>query len=101
LTRAEILNLLVLIESVYTNFVTKDEMVLFWFKIGPYLDCEKVLGKVRSHIRKSPYPPSVEDLIDFSGEMLMPSLSYAAGERAFRGNMKDSLSAWMCEYSIR
>jgi hypothetical protein len=101
LTRAEILNLLVLIESVYTNFVTKDEMVLFWFKIGPYLDCEKVLEKVRSHIRKSPYPPSVEDLIDFSGDMLMPPLSYTAGERGIRGNRQYSLSAWMREYSIR
>ncbi|MGG3564674.1 hypothetical protein ABES03_24060 [Neobacillus rhizosphaerae] len=101
MTKVEILKLLIFIESVYTNFVTKDEVVLFWFEIGPYLDYEKVLVKVRCHIRQSPYPPTFVDLDDFKGELVMAPLFYAARENDIRVNIQDSRSAWMCEYSIR
>jgi hypothetical protein len=64
----EVVKLLVLIESVYPNFICKDETVLQWFEFCSEMDYEKVMAKLRNHIRKSPFPPAIADIAVFSFE---------------------------------
>src|SRR3954464_2894380 len=68
MTKSEVVNLLILIESVYSNFVFKDETVLQWFQFCSEMDYEKVLTKLKNHIRKSPYPPAIADIAVFHFE---------------------------------
>ncbi|MGX6441820.1 hypothetical protein ACWM35_01125 [Neobacillus sp. K501] len=68
MTKEEVLKLLVLIESVYSNFIIKDETIQQWFEFCFDMDHEKVLGKLKNHIRKSPFPPMIADIAVFPDE---------------------------------
>ncbi|NRD79118.1 hypothetical protein HPT25_17305 [Bacillus sp. BRMEA1] len=68
MTKQEVVKLLVLIESVYSNFIVKDETVLQWFEFCSEMDFEKVMTKLKNHIRKSPFPPMIADIAVFSFE---------------------------------
>lgn len=68
MTKKEVVKLLVLIESVYTNCTFKDETVLHWFQFCSKMDYEKVMAKLKNHIRKSPFPPAIADIAVFNFE---------------------------------
>ncbi|WP_180960236.1 replicative helicase loader/inhibitor [Neobacillus cucumis] len=68
MTKEEVINLLVLIELVYSNFLVKDETVLLWFQYCSEMDYEKVMTKLKNHIRKSPFPPVISDIAVFPFE---------------------------------
>ncbi|MDQ1145966.1 hypothetical protein QE429_002793 [Bacillus sp. SORGH_AS 510] len=92
MTKEEVFKLLVLIESVYPNCVIKNDMVLHWFKLAPFLDYQTLIGRLHSHIRKCPYPPSLQDLSEARKKLM---------HDANHGFMQKSISSWMQEYSIR
>ncbi len=54
MTKDEVMKLLVLIESVYSNCSLKDETVLQWFQYCAEMDYEKVLMRLKTHIRNRP-----------------------------------------------
>jgi hypothetical protein len=64
MTKQEVFNILVLIESVYTGYITKNETFTYWFQYSSEFEYEKVLSKLQMHIRKSPYPPTIADLTE-------------------------------------
>jgi hypothetical protein len=68
MTKEEVVKLLILIESVYSNCVLKDETVQQWFQFCSEIDYEKVMTKLKIHIRKSPFPPAIADIAVFSYE---------------------------------
>ncbi|MCH6265513.1 MULTISPECIES: hypothetical protein [Neobacillus] len=63
MTKQEAFNLIVLIERVYPLFVAKNETVQQWFSVCAELDYKSVLGSIYEHIRISPYPPAINDII--------------------------------------
>ena len=65
MTKTEAVKLLTLIESVYPHFLVKDEMVLLWLQLCSKMDYEKMLEKLKTHIRKNPYPPMIADIAVF------------------------------------
>lgn len=95
LTKEEVFRLLVLIESVYPNFVLKNDIVLDWFRLGPYLDFETIMKMLHSHIRESPYPPTLQYLM-MDRKVLMHD-----AQKGIFGYMQKSVSSWMHEYSIK
>jgi organic radical activating enzyme len=109
LTKEEVVKLLVLIESVYPNCICKDETVQQWFQFCSEMDYEKVLMKLKNHIRKSPFPPSIGDIAAFHFEenhfaaMLQEWIKKGCEriECDCTSNIQESLPAWLAEYSLR
>jgi hypothetical protein len=109
MTKKEVVNLLILIESVYANFVFKDETVQQWFQFCSEMDFEKVMVKLKNHIRKSPYPPAIVDIAvfpfeenDFPAtlqEWMMKGRERI--EREHKSNYRIRLPEWLVEYSNR
>lgn len=65
MTKEELIKLLILIESVYSDCILKNETVQQWFQFCSQMDYEKVLTKLKNHIRKSPFPPVIRDIAVF------------------------------------
>lgn len=65
MTKEEVFNILVLIESVYSYCITTNETVMLWFQFYQEMDYQKVMKKLQAHIRKSPFPPSIAELAVF------------------------------------
>jgi hypothetical protein len=104
LTKEEVVKILVLIESVYSNCIFKDATIQQWFQFCSEMDYEKVLAKLKGHIRKSPFPPAIVDIAVFGFE-----------ENNFPGSLQEwmkngrermelestKLPYWLAEYSTR
>lgn len=92
MTKEEVVKLLILIESVYSNCIFKDETVLQWFELYAEMDFEKVMANLKNHIRKTPYPPAIADIAVFTNQ-----------ERLLEHNNAKRTAAldWLEEYSTR
>lgn len=109
MTKEELFKLLVLIESVYSNYIFKDETVQEWFQFCSEMDYEKVLTKLKYHIRKSPYPPAIGDIAVFQFEenhfpAMLQEWMKEGRERIefdFKSNKRGPQPAWLAEYSLR
>jgi len=109
MTKQEMIKLLVLIESVYSSCITKDDTILHWFEFCSQMDYEKVLRKLHNHIRNSPYPPTMADISVFTSESNVfteTSVSRMKKEKEVleqnrRINTWESLPAWLFEYTLR
>jgi hypothetical protein len=109
MTKEEVVKLLVLIESVYSHCVLKDESVQQWFQFCYQMDYEKVLTKLQNHIRKSPFPPAIGDIAVFQFEenhfpATLEEWMKKGRERIEcdrKSNNRGSLPAWFAEYSPR
>jgi Loader and inhibitor of phage G40P len=109
MTKEEAVNLLVLIESVYPKCIFKDETVQQWFQFCTDMDYEKVLTKLKNHIRKSPFPPVIRDIAVFYFEenhfpAMLQEWMKAGPERIecdTNSNKRGTLPAWLSEYSTR
>lgn len=64
MTKHEVFRVLVVIESVYSYCSVKDETVINWFRQCSNMDFEKVMQRLILHIRRSPYPPSMDELLE-------------------------------------
>lgn len=74
MTKAEAMQVLLLIETVYSYCTVKDESVTIWFKWCRELEYDKVIEKVFQHIKSSPYPPAISTYInEFNEETLVSS----------------------------
>ncbi len=100
MTKQEIIKLMILIESVYSNFITKSETLIIWFKLCGEMDYEKVMENLRYHIRRSPYPPTMTDLT-------MITASKKHFPQTLQGQVEQDkknvsyIPAWMNEYTPR
>jgi len=109
MTKDEVIKLLVLIESVYSPCVTKDETVMNWFNFCAEMNYEQVMEKLMEHIRKSPYPPTMANLSVFKDERNegpAPLEKWVEGrtERMAqepRSGKRNPIPVWMREYSTR
>ncbi|MCM3690451.1 replicative helicase loader/inhibitor [Neobacillus niacini] len=109
MTKKEVVKLLALIESVYSNFIIKDDTLLQWFELCSEMDFEKVLAKVKNHIRKSPFPPAISDIAVFPFEdndfpETLQEWMKKGRERIecdTLSNKRRSIPAWLAEYSPR
>ncbi|MEH7493509.1 hypothetical protein [Neobacillus niacini] len=109
MTKEELFKLLVLIESVYSNCIFKDETVQEWFQFCSEMDYEKVLRKLKYHIRKSPYPPAISDIAVFHIEenhfpARLQEWMKRSRERIeidHKSNRRRPLPVWLAEYSLR
>ncbi|NYE06399.1 hypothetical protein F4694_003179 [Bacillus niacini] len=109
MTKEEAFKLLVLIESVYSHCIFKDETVQQWFQFCSEMDYEKVLTKLKYHIRKSPYPPAIGDIAVFQFEEghFPTTLQEWMKEGRVRiecdpkSNKRGTLPDWLAEYSPR
>ena len=68
MTKEEVVKLLVLVESIYPQCIFKNETIQQWFKFCSEMDYEKVMTKLKNHIRKSPFPPAITDIAVFHFE---------------------------------
>lgn len=68
MTKDEVVKLLVLIESVYSHCVIKDDTIQKWFQFCSEMDYGKVMAKLKNHIRKNPFPPAISDIAVFPFE---------------------------------
>ena len=82
MTKEDTLKILNLIERVYPLVTMKSETVLRWMSHCESMDCSILLKKLALHVRKLPYPPTLEELIG-------------------KSNNQGSNSEWMAEYSLR
>ncbi|MFZ7943283.1 MULTISPECIES: replicative helicase loader/inhibitor [Bacillaceae] len=94
MTKHEVFKILVLIESVYPSFVTKDDTVLQWLEFGKQMDYHQVMKNVLTHIRKSPYPPTIADIIEGKVEVIK-------GSGQIQMESWRSIPAWMMEYTLK
>ncbi|MDQ1003357.1 hypothetical protein QFZ28_003757 [Neobacillus niacini] len=104
MTKEEVVKLLVLIESVYSNCIFKDDTVLQWFQFCSQMDFEKVFAKLKKHIRKSPFPPAFSDIAVFyfdENHFLATLQEWMAEECESKSNKRVPLPAWLTEYSPR
>ena len=109
MTKEEVVKLLILIESVYPNCVFKDETVQQWFQFCSEMDYEKVMTKLKNHIRKSPFPPAIADIAVFPieendfPETLQKWMKKGREriERERKPNPRSTLPEWLAEYSVR
>jgi hypothetical protein len=108
-TKEEVVKLLVLIESVYSNCIFKDETVQQWFHFCSQMDYERVLTKLKNHIRKSPFPPVIGDIAVFHCEendfpVKLQEWIRKRSERIESDsnlNKQRKLPAWLTEYTPR
>jgi hypothetical protein len=109
MTKIEVIKLLVLIESVYPNITIKDETVQQWFEYCFEMDFEKVMMKLKNHIRKRPFPPTISDIAVFSYEendfpKIVQEWMKKGRERIecdSKSNKRGTIPAWLSEYSPR
>jgi hypothetical protein len=109
MTKEEVVKLLIFIESVYPNFIFKDETVQQWFQFCSEMDYEKVMAKVKNHIRKSPFPPAIADIAVFPfeendfPETLQKWIKKGREriERERKPQKRNTLPEWLAEYSTR
>lgn len=109
MTKEEAVKLLILIESVYPNCVFKDETVQQWFQFCSEMDYEKVMTKVKIHIRKCPFPPAIADIAVFPfeendfPETLQKWMKKGRErmDRERKPNQQNTLPEWLAEYSAR
>lgn len=109
MTKGELFRLLVLIESIYSHCMTKDETVLLWFNLCAEMDYERVMVKLHDHIRKSPYPPTIANLAVFKVEKNEFPKKFEMWiqrrreriENEQRGGKRIPIPAWMYEYTTR
>ncbi|GHI00221.1 replicative helicase loader/inhibitor [Neobacillus kokaensis] len=109
MTKKEVFQLLVLIESVYPHCTTKDETIQYWFKICSEMDYEKVMAKLKKHIRISRFPPTISDIAVFTSEEndcpeKLQTWIKEGRERIKRERRKANLRPipdWLREYSTR
>ncbi|MDF2856999.1 MAG: hypothetical protein K0Q87_2850 [Neobacillus sp.] len=109
MTKDEVIKLLVLIESVYSKCSLKDETVLQWFQICSEMDYEKVFARLKTHLRKSPFPPTLGEIAVFKYEenhsptTLQECLKKGreGNERGRISNKRTELPQWLTEYSPR
>jgi hypothetical protein len=109
MTKKEVLKILVLIESVYSNCILKDETVLQWFESCSEMDFDKVMAKLKLHIRKSPFPPAIADIAVFSYEEYdfpdtlqeWMKIGRERIEPEHNHTERIIIPAWLAEYSIR
>ena len=109
MTKEEVVKLLILIESVYPNCVFKDETVQQWFQFCSEMDYEKVMTKLKNHIRKSPFPPAIADIAVFPFEendfpetlqkWMKKGRERIESER--KPHQRNLLPEWLAEYSAR
>lgn len=109
MTKEEVVKLLILIESVYPNCIFKDATVQQWFQFCTEMDYEKVMAKVKSHIRKSPFPPAIADIAVFPFEENVFPITLQEWmkkgqeriERERKPIQQNTLPEWLTEYSTR
>jgi hypothetical protein len=109
MNKKEVIKLLVLIESVYSSVIFKDETIQQWFEFCSEMDFEKVMAKVKKHIRKSPFPPTIADIAVFSYDdndfpTILQEWTKKGSERIesdSKSNKRGPLPAWLAEYSTR
>jgi len=105
MTKEEVVKLLILIESVYPNCVLKGETVQQWFQFCSEIDYEKVMGQVKNHIRKSPFPPAFADIAVFTSvENDFPETLQNGKKkikREWKSDLRNSIPEWLSEYSAR
>jgi hypothetical protein len=109
MTKDEVMKLLVLIESVYSSCTFKDETVQQWFQICADMDYEKVLARLKTHIRKSPFPPAIGEIAVFTyEEKPIPATLQEWLKKGLEGmerdrisNKQTALAHWLTEYSPR
>ncbi|WP_462412904.1 hypothetical protein [Neobacillus sp. Marseille-QA0830] len=110
MTKDEVMKLLVLTERVYPKFVFKDETIQQWFEFCGQMDFEKVMAKLQSHIRLSPYPPTIADIAVFTYKEndYFPNRlqewwkeSRERMEREHHHANSKHLPNWLVEYSAR
>lgn len=108
MTKEEVVKLLVLIESVYPHCIFKDETVLHWFQFCSEMNFEKVMARLKNHIRKSPFPPVIADLAVFTfEENEFPETIQNWKKKGQKRlgyadcNASQNLPDWLLEYSTR
>jgi len=108
MTKEEVVKILVLIESIYSHCIHKDESVQQWFQFCYEMDYEKVLTKLQNHIRKSPFPPAIGDIAVFQfKEKHLPATLQEWMKKGLeqieydRKSNNRHLPAWFAEYSLR
>jgi hypothetical protein len=102
MTKQELIKLLILIESVYAKFIIKNETVLSWFELCKTIDYDKVMENLRNHIRRSPVPPTISDLIICGAVITDSPVILQEREQIVQQNRSGRPSpAWMLEYTQR
>ena len=109
MTKNEVINLIILIESVYSTCIIKDETIQKWFELCSEMDYEKVMTKLKNHIRKSPFPPVIADITVFPFEendipKTLQDWMKNGQERIERepnNTIRIPITNWLIEYSIR
>lgn len=97
MTKGEVVKLLVLIEHVYSNCIFKDETVKKWFELCAEMDFEKVMVKLKNHIRFSPYPPVIAEIAVLKNHEIVFQERLQGQNYTNRPPIPD----WHIEYSIR
>lgn len=91
---------MLLIETVYPHFKIKNEWVLHWITLGKAMDYDQVMAKLIEHIRRSPYPPSLEEIAVFSedGPQCFEQIKTIRTHKEVL-HLTENYS-WMAEYTI-
>ncbi|WP_052352898.1 replicative helicase loader/inhibitor [Neobacillus dielmonensis] len=109
MTKSELMKLLVLTEKAYPKFLFKDGTVQQWFEFCSQMDFDKVMAKLKNHIRISPFPPAMADIAVFaSGDAEIPKAlqrwmneERERIEREQHHFHRTELPYWIAEYSVR
>ncbi|WP_040209012.1 replicative helicase loader/inhibitor [Neobacillus jeddahensis] len=109
MTKQEVLKILVLIESVYTSFMLKNDTVQHWLELSNQMNYGKVLNALLTYMKKSPYPPIMADLVEQKIETIelstrrIPSI-HEKRTKIVQNNIPlrtNTQQIWMAEYSLK
>lgn len=95
MTKEEVIKILLQIEAVYPDFLTKNETVSCWFTFATVMDYAKVKARLCAHIRRSPYPPRLFQLTDIT------AADFPSGCGDEDMNKNQPILSWMDEYSLK
>ncbi|MEH7356974.1 hypothetical protein V7150_26070 [Neobacillus drentensis] len=109
MTKQELIKLLVLIESVYSSCITKNDTILHWLEFCSKMDYEKMMIKLQNHIRNSPYPPTITDITVFTAESEDFSETLESWKKREKDQIEQDCSSgnrgqlppWLREYTLR
>ena len=109
MTKNDVIQLLVLIEKVYSKFIFRDETIQQWFEFCGQMEYEKVMAKLKNHIRKSPFPPAIAAIAVFPFEVNeFPETlqewirkGRERNERDHHHAKRSPLPNWLDEYAAR
>ncbi len=66
MTKSEVFEILHTINAAYSRFEVTDDRVVLWSEMLQGMDFEKVMNRLKQHIKERPFPPTIAEISVYS-----------------------------------